>query len=122
MSQQDIASFWGITPAAVSRQIQILKKKGLVKEKVAGMGPTRLAPTRKHIIVLTPSGSQKMNKMFTIIDRVFESAFSKISEKDKATAVDTLIAMRRGLSDHPALKKLDELCDVNKKRMAKLKT
>ena len=114
-SQQDIASFWGITPAAVSRQIQVLKKKGLIREESSAGS----APTRKHTIVLTGSGVQKMKKMFHSIDRVFEAAFAKISEKDKATAMNVIIAMRRGLSTHPALKKLDELCDVTMKHAAR---
>ena len=108
-SQQEIASFWGITPAAVSRQVHLLKEKGLVKEGVKEH--VKGESSRKHAITLTAAGVQKMKKMFLIIDRVFEAAFSRVSEKDKMVTEKTLVEMRAGLATHPALKKLDELCD-----------
>ena len=52
-SQQDAASFWGITPAAISRQVSLLKKSGYVEEKLVGS---------KRAVLLTPSGKKKMEK------------------------------------------------------------
>src|SRR4051812_18773012 len=68
--QKSIAISLGQTEAAVSRQIKLLKEKGLLE--------TRIDPNnkRKHITVPTPQGMQHTEAADNILRRSLSSEFS----------------------------------------------
>ncbi len=76
MSQKDIADFWDITEASVSRQVSILEKSGLV--------------TRAPRIAITALGTGTVAKARTAVDIVFENIFKNITDKKRAAAAELL--------------------------------
>lgn len=95
-TQHSIALFWSITPAAVNRQIQILRSKGYIDT-----GPL---PT------LTVKGKEKIFSAMTTIDPIFEKAFAKIDKNEKIKTVKTLIDM------HDALESLEDIHHLTNKK------
>ncbi len=68
-NQRDIAAFWGVAEASVSRQIDSLRRKKLI---AASPVPGN---RRSHAFVLTPSGSRLIGRGVAAIDGELESAF-----------------------------------------------
>lgn len=67
-SQQDIAQFMDLTPAAVSRQIDALVKSGSISRKP---DPEN---RRSHMIALTPKGKSRMIEMKQVLLSSFASS------------------------------------------------
>ena len=72
ITQKEIAEFWDVTEAAVSRQVSLLENRGWVK--------------RKPTMTITPLGVVTLEKARGIMEKVFERIFKKISDKKRKTA------------------------------------
>lgn len=72
ITQKEIAEYWDVTEASVSRQISILEKKGWVK--------------RKPTLTITPRGTATLEKARGKMDKVFEKIFKKINNKKRKAA------------------------------------
>ncbi len=69
ITQKEIADFWDVTEASVSRQIGILEERGWV--------------VKKPNLTITPLGSATLAKARRIIDDVFETIFKNVSDKKR---------------------------------------
>jgi DNA-binding MarR family transcriptional regulator len=69
ITQKEIAEYWDVTEAAVSRQVSMLEVRGWV--------------TRKPAMAITPEGIATMTEARGIMDRVFERIFRDISDKKR---------------------------------------
>jgi DNA-binding MarR family transcriptional regulator len=72
MSQKDIADYWDVTEASVSRQVNILRQKGLVEKKPS----TRL----------TPKGKKTLDDALAHATLTFEHVFKEVTEEDRKQA------------------------------------
>ncbi len=72
ITQKEIAEYWDVTEASVSRQISILERRGWVK--------------RKPVMAITPLGTITMEKARSIMEKVFEKIFKDISDKKRKSA------------------------------------
>lgn len=84
VSQRDIAKYWEMTDAAVSRQVEILSTKGFIR---LWQNPEN---RREHILALTSVGQNELAKAFKILDTTFENVFSVISEEEKENLIQSL--------------------------------
>jgi DNA-binding MarR family transcriptional regulator len=76
ITQKEIADFWDVTEASVSRQVSILERRGWVK--------------RKPAMAITPLGTAMLEKARGTMDNVFEKLFKKISDKKRRAAAAIL--------------------------------
>jgi len=82
LSQQRIAEFLDLTPAAVSRQIDSLVKAGLI---VREQDPQS---RRSHVVSLTPTGEKRFRAMkSTLLDSFKESSKVPADELDAASEI-----------------------------------
>lgn len=82
LSQQKIAEFLDLTPAAVSRQVDSLVKAGLI---VRAEDPQS---RRSHVVSLTPAGEKRLRIMkSTLIDSFKESSPVPADELDAVSEV-----------------------------------
>lgn len=84
LSQRDIADFHGVTEAAVSRQIELLRKKDFIDRQT---DPTN---RRKHVIVLTKRGELQLAKALALLQKKFDSIMSVWSKREQAQMVELL--------------------------------
>jgi DNA-binding MarR family transcriptional regulator len=102
ISQNNIAKSWGMTEAAVSRQIQILLKHRYIQPvKTAARG-------RSKSYELSASGKSITNKAHTTIDVELNSVFGKMTTADRkrfAQCMMQAISCMKdaGLADDPFL-------------------
>ena len=76
LSQQKIATFLNLTPAAISRQIDNLVNAGyIVREEDP-------ESRRAHVVNLTEKGKERHEAMKTVLLRSFKSRIDGIAEKD----------------------------------------
>ena len=75
ISQKDIADFWDVTEASVSRQVGILEKRGYV--------------TRKPKTTISPAGKKALDKAMEHVSVVFEKIFKDIDpiEREKIASL-----------------------------------
>jgi DNA-binding MarR family transcriptional regulator len=75
ITQKEIAEYWDVTEASVSRQVSILERRGWVK--------------RKPSMAITPLGTATMEKARGTVEKVFESIFKDIPDvkRKAATAI-----------------------------------
>jgi MarR family transcriptional regulator for hemolysin len=83
LSQQKIAEFLDLTPAAISRQIDTLVKAELIKSEEDPQS------RRSHIISLMPAGEKRVNEMKTVLMEAFRKA-SPVAVEDLDAATETL--------------------------------
>lgn len=83
LSQQKIASFLDLTPAAVSRQIDALYAAKLIERA------TDPQSRRSHIVNLTPLGARRLSDMKEVLMSSFV-AKTKLSSSDMDSVVDVL--------------------------------
>lgn len=84
LSQRDIAEFHGITEAAVSRQIELLRKKGFLDRQ------TDATNRRKHVIVLTRRGELQLAKALTLLQKKFDTVMNVWSKREQEQLIDLL--------------------------------
>ncbi len=78
LSQKEIADYWNITEAAVSRQVECLVKNELLKRKV---NPKN---RRKNTIEVTEKGKKKLDAAIQYIEKRYEEVFTNFDfEKQK---------------------------------------
>lgn len=71
-NQRDIAAFWGVAEASVSRQIESLRRrKFIARVPIPGN-------RRSHAFVLTPSGARLIGRGVAAIDAELEAAFRSL--------------------------------------------
>lgn len=76
-SQQDLASFCGLTPAAVSRLVGILAVRGLVSRT------TNLVDRRKRVLSITEKGKLQADRAHKLLDAKFADVFKILPAKEK---------------------------------------
>jgi DNA-binding MarR family transcriptional regulator len=76
MTQRDIADYWDVTEASISRQVNILREKGLVEKKPS--------------TALTPKGRKTLDEALRQATITFENVFSEVRESDRKNAVTIL--------------------------------
>lgn len=76
MTQKDIADFWNITEASVSRQVKILEKQHWL--------------VRTSRIAITPLGTKTIEKARAVIDEIFEKIFINVDDKKRKAAATLL--------------------------------
>ena len=84
VSQRDIAKYWQMTDAAVSRQVEILTKKGFIK---LWQNPKN---RREHILSLTSEGQEYLEKSFKVLDKKFEELFHVLSHEERTRLIESL--------------------------------
>ncbi len=82
--QRSIADKLGQTEAGISRQIKLLKDRGLLE--------TRINPEnrREHITVLTPKGQRLTEKAMELISDYHQPMFEQLNDKQKERLVEGL--------------------------------
>ncbi len=82
LSQQKIADFLDLTPAAISRQIDSLVKADLIVRKQDPQS------RRSHVVSLTPAGKSRFLSMkSTLLDSFKETASASADELDAASEI-----------------------------------
>ncbi len=76
ITQKDIASFWDVTEASVSRQVSILVRRGYV--------------TRSPKSVISATGKKALDKAMKYLNDHYEKLFEDFSTKDRKIAIDIL--------------------------------
>ena len=80
ITQKEIAAFWDVTEASVSRQIKLLERKGFI--------------SRTPKLTITASGQKTLTQGKTILDDIFEKIFKDVSDADRqkiASLTETLL-------------------------------
>lgn len=75
-SQQNIAMYLNLTPAAVSRRIDVLVERGLAKRTE---DPNS---RRTNRIALTPKGKAEVSRIQKILEKGFKNQISSLSGKE----------------------------------------
>lgn len=77
LCQADIAEFFGLTPAAVSRQLELLKRKKLLK--ITENSKNR----REHRLSLTKAGRDCTNKARIILEKSFHKLYAVLDRREQ---------------------------------------
>lgn len=85
--QRDIAEYWNMTDAAVSRQIESLINSKLIHKKE---NPEN---RRQHALVLTAKGKAKLEKGMQLIDKKYQEMYQTVPKKDQKIVEDSLKKM-----------------------------
>lgn len=83
-SQHTIAECLNITPGAVSRRIDILTKRGLVKREVDKTS------RRTNKIILTPKGLTELQNIDNVLKQGFKKAIDSLSSQEIKQTCTTL--------------------------------
>lgn len=75
--QSTMAHLWGVSEAAISRQVTVLEEGGLIRRK------TDPDERRKIMMRLTPKGKRLAHKISGIMDKELTRLFKPISESGK---------------------------------------
>jgi DNA-binding MarR family transcriptional regulator len=95
-SQRCLARCLDLTQAAVSRQTEMLREKGLLTRE------ENAENRREHVLKLTAKGKKQLEEGMELVTEKFEAAFSVLSMEDITsirTGVDKLLEHLRGLRD-----------------------
>jgi len=100
VQQKKIADQLGQTEASISRQIKLLKDKGLLATEVSPKN------RREHITHPTPKGQRLTEKALEILNNYHAPMFEQLSEKQKSQLLETLTTMHEYvcLSEKPGIK------------------
>ena len=82
MSQREIADYWDMTEAAVSRQIELLLDKKLVELEE---NPDN---RRQHVLKLSQAGREMYDKGFKVLDEKTEEVFVVLDEREREVMTD----------------------------------
>ncbi len=77
ITQQQAARFHSLTPAAVSRQVEILKQRGLLAVKQNSQN------RRMHFLSLTFGGKKQISSAVLLLDKLFSKMYLVLSPKEK---------------------------------------
>ena len=77
MSQREIANYWDMTEAAVSRQIELLVEKELI---LRDENPDN---RRQHVLKLSKKGKEMYDKGFEVLDTKTEEVFAELDDKER---------------------------------------
>ncbi len=84
LTQKDIADFWEMTEAAVSRQVENLHKGKLItihkNEK----------NRREHILKLTQAGHDSVKRAFGIVEKAHERLYRELDMEEKKVFLSVL--------------------------------
>lgn len=80
ITQKDIADFWDVTEASVSRQMSILEKRGFIEREKSRLSK----PT------ISPAGKVALDRAMKYTTESFEKIFREISSEDRGTIADLL--------------------------------
>lgn len=83
ITQKDIADFWDVTEASVSRQMSILEKRGFIRRNANGK-------REKSRPAISPAGKAALDRALKYTTESFEKIFKDISPGDRKTAVELL--------------------------------
>lgn len=75
--QSEVATFWSVTDAAISRQIEPLVQDGLI-ERTPDPGSRR-----KNKLKLTPNGLRKLKLARDYIDEQYEALYDVLSKEER---------------------------------------
>jgi DNA-binding MarR family transcriptional regulator len=76
ISQRQVAMERGITPAAVSRHLEVLEEMGLIRRK------DREDNKREHILVVTDSGANIVSNAEELLDLAMDEIMSDVSKTE----------------------------------------
>lgn len=77
VSQHEIAVYWEMTEAAVSRQVDLLiSKKWVTKQE----NPEN---RRAHMLTLTAKGNQMLTQATQLLDTEYEKLFAEVSKQER---------------------------------------
>ena len=79
VSQKDIASYWDMTEAAVSRQIELLLEKHIVAKE------ENKDNRREHKLTLTQSGKKLLDQGQEVIERGLEDIYNTLTKEERDT-------------------------------------
>ena len=87
VQQRQIADNLGQTEASISRQIKLLKEKGLLT--------TEISPSnrREHITRPTPKGQRLSEKAIEVLNDYHAPMFSRLRDKQQAELLESLTVM-----------------------------
>ena len=87
--QKELASSLAQTEASITRQIQLLRNKGLITT-------TRNERNRReHITVVTTKGNQIVEVALKLLARQYDQTLSSLDEKAKQTLIESLSVLHR---------------------------
>ncbi|MEO6509052.1 MAG: MarR family transcriptional regulator [Patescibacteria group bacterium] len=84
VSQKDIAEYWDITEAAISRQVEILVGSGLISREENSKN------RRQNILKMTKEGEIKLEEAFNVLDSHYDEIFKELDENEKKILVEGL--------------------------------
>jgi DNA-binding MarR family transcriptional regulator len=76
ISQRQVAMERGITPAAVSRHLEVLEEMGFIRRK------DREDNKREHILVVTDSGANLVSNAEELLDLAMDEIMSDVSKTE----------------------------------------
>lgn len=77
ITQKDIAGYWDMTDAAVSRQVEMLMDKKLIFRE------ENTENRRQHILSLTALGKKSLGKAYNVLESKYEEIFSIIDQRER---------------------------------------
>lgn len=83
-SQKDIARFWQLTEGAVSRQIELLKKGGLVTTR------ENAENRRANMLTLTSKGEERLKRGIALLDAHYDKIYKVANPVEQKTLVKVL--------------------------------
>ncbi len=84
VSQKDIADYWEMTEAAVSRQVEGLLNDTMIKRVENPVN------RRENILSLTKKGETYLEKSFFVLDKAYESIYEHLDEREREVLVGGL--------------------------------
>ena len=87
VQQKVIADNLGQTEASVSRQIKLLKNKGMLARKISSKNK------REHITALTPKGERLTEAALEILNKYHSPIFARLGEKQRTEMLNSLSIM-----------------------------
>lgn len=92
VSQRDIALSTGRDPASITRMLDILEKKKLLKRK------TSATDRRSFSIVLTDKGKEVMDKAHPVMLELREFSLRKMTKSSRSTFIQTINFIEENLN------------------------
>lgn len=85
LTQKEIAIFWNVSEASISRQVKILLKKWMIVKA------EDKDDERKSKISLTPQGKKMISQFKKAVDTKMEELFASISHEDRKNMTEIVI-------------------------------
>lgn len=91
-SQKDIARFWQMTEAAVSRQIELLKGRGLVGSR------ENAANRRANLLTLTAKGEQMLKRGAALLETHYDKIYGVLKAGERKALLSSLETLTKKFS------------------------